>query len=348
MSKTILLIEDNSNMADNIASILELAHYQVLLATNGKTGAAMAQQLHPDLILCDIAMPELDGYGVLHILSSDPDTAEIPFVFLTGKADVKDVRIGMNMGADDYITKPFDEVDLLKVIDVRLKKKVRSAESSGGGSAFFSKTKEQREFQKLSENRTTRTFRKKDFLFMEGQSPNDLFYIIRGSVKTYKINYDGKELITRMCHAGEYLGYVSLLEEKPYAENAEALEETEVSVIPKEDFLSLIYSSKDVSRTFLKLLSLSLDENEKRLLDLAYQSVRQRVAGTLLQITSKNVDCSPGMTITMARRDIANLIGTAIESLNRTLIDFRDEGLIQMTDSGLKILDRHRLENLLH
>ena len=348
MSKTILLIEDNTDMADNIASILELAHYHILLATNGKTGAAMAQQHHPDLILCDIAMPELDGYGVLHILSSDPDTADIPFVFLTGKSDVKDVRTGMNMGADDYITKPFDEVDLLKVVDVRLKKKARFDNESLRGAHSLTKPEELREFQKLSENRAIRTFRKKDFLFMEGQSPNDLFFIRRGSVKTYKINYDGKELITRMVQAGEYLGYVPLLEEKPYTENAEALEETEVSIIPKDEFLSLIYSSKDVARTFIKLLSFSLDENEKRLLDLAYQSVRQRVAGTLLQIASKNVGSGGGLIITMARRDIANLIGTAIESLNRTLIDFKDEGLIQMTESGLKILDRHKLENLLH
>lgn len=346
MSATILLIEDNATMADNIASILELAHYKVLLASNGKVGASMAQKLHPDVILCDISMPELDGYGVLHILSSDPETADIPFVFLTARADLKDVRAGMNMGADDYITKPFDEVDLLKVIEVRLKKKARASKESEGDSSPFSKTKELREFQKLSENRVLRTFRKKDFLFMEGQSPNDLFFINRGSVKTYKINYDGKELITRMYHAGEYLGYVPLLEEKPYAENAEALEETEVSIIPKDEFLSLIYSSKDVARKFLKLLSVSLDENEKRLLELAYQSVRQRVAGTLLQL-SKSADSGGSSTITMARRDIANLIGTAIESLNRTLIDFKDEGLILITDSGLKIVDRHKLESLL-
>ena len=347
MSNTILLIEDNANMADNIASILELAHYKVLLASNGKVGAAMAQQHHPDLILCDIAMPELDGFGVFHILNSDPDTADIPFVFLTARSDVKDVRTGMNMGADDYITKPFDELDLLKVIDVRLKKKARGGKESESSNASFSKTKELREFHKLSENRPVRTFRKKDFLFMEGQSPNDLFFINKGSVKTYKINYDGKELITRMYHAGEFLGYVPLLEEKPYSENAEALEETEVAIIPKDDFLSLIYSSKDVARKFLMLLSVSLDENEKRLLDLAYQSVRQRVAGTLLQIASKNVESGGDLTITMARRDIANLIGTAIESLNRTLIDFKEEGLIQMTDAGLKILDRHKLESLL-
>src|SRR5689334_10690792 len=122
MSYHILLIEDNAEMADNISSILQLAKYNVTHAPNGKIGVDVAQQIHPDLILCDVMMPELDGYGVLHILNKDPDTASIPFIFLTAKADKSDLRAGMNLGADDYITKPFDGVDLLKVVETRLKK----------------------------------------------------------------------------------------------------------------------------------------------------------------------------------------------------------------------------------
>ena len=347
MSTTILLIEDNADMSDNIASILELAHYKVLNAPNGKIGASLAQQHHPDLILCDIMMPELDGYGVLHILSSDPDTSDIPFVFLTAKADKSDFRTGMNLGADDYVTKPFSDVELLKVVEMRLKKKGRTV-SESGVNPFFSETKEAREFHKLSENRPVRTLRKRDLLFMEGQSPNDLFYINKGSIKTYKINYDGKELITGIHHAGQYLGYVSLLEEKPYNENAEVLELAEVSVIPKEDFLSMIYTSKDLARKFIQMLSTDLNDTEKRLLDLAYQSVRQRVAGVLLQIAARNGGFDEPSFITVARKDIANLIGTAIESLNRTLGDFKDEGLIEISDGGLKIINRPKLERLLH
>ena len=106
MAYNILLIEDNAEMAENISSILELARYQVTHAPNGKKGVDLAQQAHPDLILCDIMMPELDGYGVLHILNKEPETASIPFIFLTAKADKSDFRAGMNLGADDYITSP--------------------------------------------------------------------------------------------------------------------------------------------------------------------------------------------------------------------------------------------------
>lgn len=143
MSYSILLIEDNAEMAENIATILQLARYEVIHAPNGKIGVDVAQQKHPDLILCDIMMPQLDGYGVVHILNKDPETAGIPFIFLTAKADKSDFRTGMNLGADDYITKPFDGLDLLKVVEMRLKKsellKSTVGNSPGDVSAFFSK-----------------------------------------------------------------------------------------------------------------------------------------------------------------------------------------------------------------
>lgn len=351
MSYNILLIEDNAEMAENISSILELAKYNVTHAPNGKIGVDLAQKNKPDLILCDVMMPVLDGYGVVHILNNDPETASIPFIFLTAKADKNDFRAGMNLGADDYITKPFDGVDLLKVVEMRLKKsellKSSVGNSPGDVSAFFSKARELKDFQKLSENRPVRLFRKKDLIFMEGQTPNDLYFIEKGQVKTYKINYDGKELITGIHKEGDFLGYVPLLEEKPYNENAEVLEEVRISIIPKTDFLTLIYSSKDVARKFIKMLSNNLEEMENRLLDIAYQSVRQRVANALLKINTSLLD-EKNAIITIARKDISNIVGTATESLNRTLADFKDEGLIEISGEGLKVINKIKLEKLLH
>ena len=125
-----------------------------------------------------------------------------------------------------------------------------------------------------------------------------------------------------------------MLDDKPYSENAEAMEDTQVSLIPKNDFLILLYSSKDVARKFIKMLSNNLDETERRLLDVAYQSVRQRVAGALLQIRDKSGVAGNGNVIAFARKDISGLIGTATESLNRTLADFKDEGLIAIAGDG--------------
>src|SRR6202008_4481994 len=102
--KTILLIEDNLDVRENTAEILELANYKVLQAENGKIGVDIALNVKPDLIICDIMMPELDGYGVIHLLNKTADTASIPFIFLSAKSERIDLRKGMEMGADDYIS----------------------------------------------------------------------------------------------------------------------------------------------------------------------------------------------------------------------------------------------------
>ena len=120
--KKILLIEDNSDVRENTSEILSLANYDVVVAENGKIGVDLAQRINPDLIICDIMMPALDGYGVLHILSKNESTAGIPFIFLTAKTEKSDIRKGMNLGADDYLTKPFDDTDLLNAIEARLRK----------------------------------------------------------------------------------------------------------------------------------------------------------------------------------------------------------------------------------
>src|SRR6188768_673842 len=120
--KRILLIEDNLEVRENTSEILVLANYNVITAENGKTGVELAQTAKPDLIICDIMMPELDGYGVLHILSKNEETSSIPFIFLTAKTEKTDIRKGMTLGADDYLTKPFDDTDLLNAIETRLRK----------------------------------------------------------------------------------------------------------------------------------------------------------------------------------------------------------------------------------
>src|SRR5690554_6939715 len=147
---TILIIEDNFEVRENTAEILELSDYNVLTATNGKEGVALAKSKLPDLIICDIMMPELDGYGVLHILNKDPKTIGIPFIFLTAKAEKDDFRKGMNLGADDYLTKPFDDLALLDAIEMRMKKiqYLKNATSSTKESALAD-TKGLEELDKL-------------------------------------------------------------------------------------------------------------------------------------------------------------------------------------------------------
>src|ERR1051326_5480975 len=122
MEKSILVIDDNNDIRENTAEILDLAGYKTFTAENGKKGVDMAVREKPDVIVCDIMMPELDGYGVLHLVRKNLETQNIPFIFLTAKTERSDFRKGMEMGADDYITKPFEDIELLNAIEIRLKK----------------------------------------------------------------------------------------------------------------------------------------------------------------------------------------------------------------------------------
>ena len=117
--KKILVIEDEPEMRRNLLTILRLEKFEPVGAENGKIGIALAKSTKPDLILCDVMMPEIDGFGVLKALRADAATASIPFIFLTAKGEKIDVRSGMNLGADDYLTKPVDKTDLLSAITSR-------------------------------------------------------------------------------------------------------------------------------------------------------------------------------------------------------------------------------------
>ena len=113
--KKIVLIEDDTALRENTAELLELSNYEVITAPNGKLGIEVAKAQTPDLIVCDIMMPEVDGYGVLEALVSHPETQHIPFIFLSAKTEHKEIRKGMDMGADDYLTKPFEEEELISM-----------------------------------------------------------------------------------------------------------------------------------------------------------------------------------------------------------------------------------------
>jgi len=173
--KKILIIEDNQDVRENISEILELANFETNTAENGKIGVKLAVNNLPDLIICDIMMPELDGYGVLHILNKNPKTTGIPFIFLTAKAEQSDFRKGMNMGADDYIAKPFDETELLNAIEVRLKKNdaVNKAYSPDfkGINSFLEAASNFDSLNGLSLEKQLRSYKKKQIIFHEGDVP---------------------------------------------------------------------------------------------------------------------------------------------------------------------------------
>ncbi|MCB9235369.1 MAG: response regulator [Bacteroidia bacterium] len=340
----ILLIEDNEDVRETTAEILELANYTVYTAENGREGIQKAKELVPDLIICDIMMPEKDGYEVLYYLGRDPKTSTIPFVFLTAKSEKGDIRHGMNLGADDYLTKPFEELDLLNCIETRLEKakifQKEFSKSAEGVVEFINEARGLKELEGLSGDKKLKSFKKGDGIYWEGDFPHFIYYIQSGRAKATKMNADGKELIIHVYKPGDFLGYLSILKDVNYTESLIALDDVEAFRIPRQDFLDLLNKNRDVAARMIKLLSGELIEKEEELLALAYDSVRQRTAKALLMLWerySEGENASPKLVI--AREELANIVGTAKETVIRMISEFKDEGLIRM--EGRKIVIDH-------
>jgi len=351
--KKIVLIEDNLEMRENTAEILELADFNVHVAANGKEGVKLVKEQLPDLVICDIMMPELDGYGVLHILSRNEETAGIPFIFLTAKAESSDFRKGMNLGADDYLTKPFEETELLDAIEGRFKRKLKfnkDYKKEGGLEEFVNDAKSLIELKDKVEDKKTRVFKKKDKIYYEGDHPHGLLFIDQGKVKTSKINQDGKELVTGVHSAGDFIGFMPILEDRSHEETATALENTQVTFIPNNVFLTMLHGNKDVSQKLIELLSSNIRENQNKLLKLAYGTVRERVAEVLLQLHEK-LDPSGDGEINVSRDDLAAMVGTATESLIRMLSEFKEDSLIVSKGKKIKVVNeaglKRRAQNLI-
>ncbi|HEY8934104.1 MAG TPA: response regulator [Cyclobacteriaceae bacterium] len=345
--KKILLIEDNPEVRENTQEILTLASYNVVTAENGKIGVDLAQKEKPDLIICDIMMPELDGYGVLHILNKRPETAGIPFIFLTAKTEKTDIRKGMNLGADDYLTKPFDDTDLLNAIEARLRKSLMQQKlyepNASGLDNFIQDAKQVLNLKDLCKDKKTKVFKKKIDVFAEGDTPLHVFFIKNGSIKVFKSHPDGKELITNIYHENDFFGFESILDSSLYSESAVAMKDSELILIPKHDFITLLQSHPDVSKSFITLLCKKVAEKENQLLNLAYNSVRQRTAEALLNVTQLKDNKE---NIQISRDDLAKMVGTASESVIRVLSDFKDEKLIEIDGGKIKILQPAKLEKV--
>jgi DNA-binding response OmpR family regulator len=229
--KKLLLIEDNPDVRENSAEILTMAGYSVRTAENGKIGVDLVKADRPDLIVCDIMMPVLDGFGVLQVLSMSEDTAAIPFIFLTAKTERSDIRKGMEMGADDYLTKPFDDVELLKAVESRLNK-VRQRQQDPLNASTVEHMLGQlhglEDIATVAKRTQVKHCKKKEIIFTEGDSPQGLYYLRSAKVKLFKSHELGKDLITHLLQPGDFFGYLSLLQNTPYNQSAETIEESEV------------------------------------------------------------------------------------------------------------------------
>jgi DNA-binding response OmpR family regulator len=349
MSTKILIIEDNQDIRENTAELLELSGYTVETASDGIEGVRMAKFGKPNLVICDIMMPHLDGFGVLQVFANQPELATIPFIFLTAKTDRADMRKGMEMGADDYLTKPFQEVELLRAIESRLKKQQAniSVAESNDDLVLAQEALDFLDFEKSTSDKKQHTLSKKQLIYAEGDVPSRLFYLVKGKVKTYHTNREGKYFITSFVKPGDFFGFVDLLENQAYRESAESLEDATVLSIYAQDFNIKMKENIHVEIYFRKALTNYLLKNESILFSMAYQSLRKRVAQALVELVKTYGNELEGpVSMKLSREDLASRVGTATESVIRTLSDFKKEGLIEVKGSELTILEAEKLANL--
>ncbi len=348
--KRILLIEDDAILRENTAELLELSHFAVIKAPNGKIGIDTAKQQLPDIVVCDIMMPEIDGYGVLEALSKDTSTRHIPFIFLSAKTEHKDVRKGMDLGADDYITKPFTEDELITSIDSRLAK--------------VAILKEEREYQKNSSNNREDElhslhdlknffddhgqqfkFKAGELVYEEGLNSNFIYLILKGTVKCYKFDDQGKELTTALYTDDDLFGYTSFTQNIPYQETAIAIKPSELVGISKDQLKEVLNNNHKVTLALIQLLTDDLKNIKDQLLQMAYSSVHKKTANTILKFAEK-LNREPNEPIKISRSDLASTAGIATESLIRTLSHFKKSGLIDIEGRTIKILDLQKLKDI--
>jgi DNA-binding response OmpR family regulator len=349
--KTILIIEDDTALRENTAELLELENYKVISAPNGKLGIDAARNHLPDIIVCDIMMPEVDGYGVLEAVSLNPVTSHIPFIFLSAKTEHKEIRKGMDMGADDYLTKPFEEEELISAIESRLAKAAilsklgRKKESIGAvenDNPIRNLNELKNYFDDLGQ---VMKFDKGEIIFNEGENSNKIYLILKGVAKSHKIDESGKELITALYKADDFLGFTSFIENIPYQESATAMEYSELAGVSKNELKEILGTNQNVALELMNVLTDTLTEVKEQLLQMAYSSVRKKTAQTILQfaeILSKNSEES----IKISRNDLAGVAGIATESLIRTLSGFKKDGLIEIEGRNIRILDLRKLQSI--
>ena len=347
--KTVLLIEDDLTLLANTKELLELYDYKVWYAENGEIGVNLALQTNPDIIICNIIMPGLDGYGVFEKLNKNKATRTIPFIFLSSKTEFNNVRKGMNPGEDDYVTKPFKIQDLIETIERRLVKQAIFNHNSPKKLVPFSEPlkinslNQLREFFKKAGE--FEEFDKHEVIYKERKNADFIYFVEKGLLKTHRMDEFGKELITGIYKKGEFLGFYSFKKLSSYPETASALENGSLCRLSTKRFQEILSGSHQLTLELAQLQSENLAVLRSHLLEMAYGSVLKKTTNTIL----KFVDGTQNNlleAIKISRSDLASIAGISTESLIRSLSLLKKEKLIDIEGRNIKILNLQQLYHI--
>jgi CheY-like chemotaxis protein/DNA-binding transcriptional ArsR family regulator len=350
-SPLVIVIEDQVEVRENLMETLELADYRVLGAPDGHEGVKLVREHLPSLILCDVMMPKLDGYGVLELLNKEPKTAAIPFIFLTARAEREDLRRGMNLGAADYITKPFFQDELLRVVEQRIAKKneIPATEVKEDYTPQFSESYTgvgvNQLLDSLGEGGRRRQYTDRASIYFSGDQPHSVFKVLSGRVRLYQETDFGKTLTIDSLGEGSWFGLEDIYGGGAHAVNASAYPDAEVLLVDKATFVDFIQRHPSVVLGHAKQLSQDLALRAEQLLQIAYFSVRKRIAEFLLRFAEQSE--GEKEIIDLRREDIAEAVGTTPESVTRVLTEFRKEGLVELPSAGgIVVVEVNKLQEV--
>ena len=308
-----------------------------------------AKSLDPDLILCDIMMPEMDGYTVAYTLKQSPDTAEIPFLFLTAKAEKMDIRKGMELGADDYLTKPYSSLELLSAIETRIKK-VNTVEKLGSNS-FDLQFRDGELLKNLKivideYGLKPKKFKKKELLYTEAANPIQIYLVHSGVIKIYTPINGDRDFISHFVLKDELLGLEELMLGEPFSNYAMALVDTMVYPISKDLWMKTIKSNPALMLNIVKRQRDKKVYIESKLALNAFKSVRKRVASALLELQVIFTMHAKSDFIHISREDLANFVGVSPETVIRALSEFKKQKQIVIESGKIKVVDSDFLKNI--
>lgn len=342
--KNILIIENDPDLLGKYSDILRNSGYEVTAAFNSEIGINLAISKLPSLILCNTVLPNIDGFGVLSILSKNPSTTKIPFVFLNALSAPDIVKKGIACGADDFVTKPFQGDQLVRSVEARINKnKDQNWTSLPVSEANNNHPHNGKGLEKLFDlisQCKIRHIKKKQTLYYESDHSQWLYLLVEGCIKTLKLTDDGRQMITGLYKPKSFIGLDTLLLDDPWLESAEATQNSSLYFISKSAIIDLLNEHVELNQHFIKILSANLHEKEDQLIELAYESVRKRLAQVLVRL---NKDAVPIDQIDICRDELAGLAGIATETVSRILTDFKERGLIERNGSQIQIMDLYSL-----
>lgn len=346
--KKILVVEDNESFRRNTIEILSLSGFELAGSANGKAAIQTALEFLPDLILCDIDLPGLDGFGVLAILRKSKSLKNVLFIFMTGIPENQDFRKAMNLGADDFIRKPFTGAELLRIINTRFDRLSDFIAKNGfDDQGSLTDQSNHSEIYPLFSRQPATLLKKGDQLYRAGQQISFIPYMLEGRVRTTYTDYNGKELTTEIVNPGQFVGIANFITRTTWSEDAYAMEEVLVNFIPGTNLKKAIEENHRINQNIQRQLAQALCIKKEELFINAYQNLRGKIALVFLNLeVSAWSEELEEIRFKITRNIIATIAGVAKESAVRTIIDFIDEGLIEESRKGFRILNHSKLEAL--